>query len=257
MSPDPNAPSSSSPPVHTSGPRLWAVIPAAGKGQRFGGDKPKQYYSLLAQTVLEHSLQRLLDIPAIEQVMVAVAADDYQWQSLPLFADPRVATVAGGAERSDSVLAALRRLRGVAAADDWVLVHDAARPCVPPEDIARLIADLQEHPVGGLLAAPMSDTVKRAAGTAVAEAVETVDRSQLWRALTPQMFRYGLLFKSLSEAAAVTDEASAVEQAGLRPLLVKGSASNIKITQREDLALAALILQAAQDGAAKNAQGDT
>lgn len=219
-------------------PRLCAVVPAAGSGRRFGGELPKQYLMLQGRTVLEHTLALLLSIERIERVVLVVAADDQRWRALPVCRDARVNVVAGGEERCHSVLNGLVHLQ--ADAPDWVLVHDVARPCCPRADIERLIDRLLEDPVGGLLAAPVSDTLKR--GDENQTVVDTVDRSMLWAALTPQMFRFDLLRQSLAAALSggrlVTDEAQAVELAGLSPKLVDGSRRNIKITRREDLALA-------------------
>ncbi len=225
--------------------RLWGVVPAAGVGRRMGGERPKQYLPLLGRTVLEHSLAVLLDHPRMEAVAVAVQASDPHWPGLGMARDPRVVTAPGGEERMHSVLNGLRALEDRAAEEDWVLVHDAARPCLHPTDLARLVETLEGHPVGGLLALPMADTVKRADGEGAV--VETVDRSHLWRALTPQMFRYRLLREALEAAVAsgemVTDESQALERLGMRPRLVAGSADNIKITHPGDLELAALFLQ--------------
>jgi len=222
--------------------RLWGVVPAAGIGRRMGGDRPKQYLILSGRTVLEHSVARLLAHPQMTMVAVARRDDDPYWPTLPLAADARVIAAPGGAERMHSVLNGLRALP--AADDDWVLVHDAARPCLRRADLEALVSTLADHPVGGLLALPMADTVKRVAEEAV---VETVDRSHLWRALTPQMFRYRLLRDALEAAleagVVVTDEAQAVERRGLRPRVVAGSADNIKITHPGDLELAALFLR--------------
>ncbi len=222
--------------------RYCAVVPAAGSGRRFGGELPKQYLMLHGRTVLEHTLQLLLSIPRIERVVLVVAADDARWRALPICADARVTVTTGGAERCHSVLNGLSPLQ--ADAPDWVLVHDVARPCCPRIDIEQLIDQLAGHPVGGLLAAPVSDTLKRAG--AGEQVVETVDRASLWAALTPQLFRFELLHGALSDALAgqrlVTDEAQAIELAGLAPQLIKGSRRNIKITRREDLALAAYYL---------------
>ena len=228
-----------------STPRLWAVVPAAGLGRRMGREIPKQYLQLGSRTVLEHSLAALDAIGTLAGMVVALAADDPYWPKLsltltcPLFAAP------GGAERAESVLNALEVLHGQAAEHDWVLVHDAARPCVRGDDLARLIADLRDDPVGGLLAVPVRDTMKRA--DADQRCAATVDRSQLWHALTPQMFRLGALRQVLRAAQAagisVTDDASAMEFAGLRPRLIEGHADNLKITRPEDLALAEFYLR--------------
>lgn len=224
--------------------RYWGVVPAAGVGKRMGADCPKQYLEIRGQTVLEHTLDRLLAVPRLSGVMIALGGDDGYWPDLPHSTDPRIRTTEGGKERADSVHAALTALSREANDQDWVLVHDAARLCVTIGDIDRLIDRVADHPVGGILALPSSDTLKRVEGN---EIVTTVDRSQIWRALTPQMFRLGALRDALADAATrgltVTDEASAMELKGLRPLIVEGRPDNIKITRPEDLALAAFFLE--------------
>lgn len=226
--------------------RVWAVVPAAGVGRRMGADRPKQYLELAGRTVIEHTLARLARHPAIAGVVVAVSADDPLWPAVAARLGPSVRVVAGGAERCHSVLNGLRLLREVGAPGDWVLVHDAARPCLRSADIDRLLTLAGAHPVGGLLGLPVSDTVKRADSTGAV--LETVERRGLWRALTPQMFRLETLADALEDALArallVTDEASAIEAAGLRPLMIEGHPDNIKITLPGDLALAELFLTA-------------
>jgi len=225
--------------------RYWAVVPAAGVGRRMGGERPKQYLDLLGRSVLDHSLGRLLEHPRIEAVYLALAEEDAYWPGSAFAGDPRVIRVAGGAERCHSVLNALGRLREVADDGDWVLVHDAARPCLTRQDLEGLIRSLEGHPVGGLLGVPLQDTLKRVVDSG--EVVETLPRSELWQAYTPQMFRLGLLAEALERALArgllVTDDASAVELSGHRPLMVEGQAGNLKITRPADLHLAAFYLQ--------------
>lgn len=234
--------------------RHWVVVPAAGVGRRLGGSIPKQYLPLNGVPMLQHTLQRLRSVPGLsiagsEGGIIALAEDDRWWPALDFPDKDWWQTTVGGAERSDSVLAALDALAPCAAEDDWVLVHDVARPCVDAADIARLIAVLKDHPVGGILAVPLADTVKVARPDAKSDpAIETtLDRSRLWAAQTPQMFRFGLLRASLQFAArsrlVVTDEASALEQQGYQPLLVRGRRDNIKVTEPDDLALATAILQ--------------
>ena len=219
--------------------RLWAVMPAAGAGLRFGAGLPKQYQLIAGVPVIRWSLAPLLDRSDVRGIVVALAADDEHGPRI-MPSDPRVETTTGGSTRAASVACALAALADRAAADDWVIVHDAARPCLTGADLERLIVRLADEPVGGLLAAPVSDTLKREDGGAVAE---TVDRQGLWRALTPQMFRYSLLRDSLAAAAGqVTDESSAIERAGMRPLLVAGRGDNIKVTTRDDLEQATAIL---------------
>lgn len=224
--------------------RYWLVMPAAGIGRRFGGERPKQYAPLRGRTVIEWALAPFLGDSRCAGAVVALAAEDPFWAAI---APPQVLGAPGGTERSHSVRNALGALAARAAAADWVLVHDAARPCLPREDLERLLASLADHPVGGLLATPAADTLKRA--DAEGCVAETVDRRGLWRALTPQMFRYGLLCAALDAAHAAgrlpTDEAEAVEWLEERPALINASAANLKITRAADLTLAAALLEAA------------
>lgn len=226
---------------------FWAVVPAAGSSRRMGGGSlPKQYLQLAGRTVLEWSLAPLLARPECAAVIVVLAPGDERWRQLEVSRDPRVRTIEGGAQRADSVRQGLLALGSQLGANDWVLVHDAARPCLHPDELAALLEQLQDDEVGGLLAAPLVDTLKRSDDTGRVEA--TVSRAALWRALTPQMFRYGLLSQALAGAGQrrveVTDEAQAVELLGLRPKLIVGSADNIKVTLPEDLQRAGRILAA-------------
>ncbi|WP_428771492.1 2-C-methyl-D-erythritol 4-phosphate cytidylyltransferase [Vibrio sp.] len=231
---------------------IVAVVPAAGVGSRMRADRPKQYLTIAGQTVLEHTLQRLLSHPVIDRVVVAVSKDDPYYTNLAMASDARVSWVAGGKERADSVLAALQYVQQHQLAE-WVMVHDAARPCVRLADIDRLIAAALTHPVGGILATPVRDTMKRANSNGDIE--HTVERAALWHALTPQMFPTALLSAALADAlqqgAVITDEASALEWRGMTPALVQGQADNIKITQPEDLALAAFYLSNTDSGVEK------
>lgn len=224
--------------------RVWAVVPAAGKGARMGAEVPKQYLRLAGRTVLEHTLGLLTAQPLVAGVVVAIAADDELWPGVEASLTKPVITVTGGAERCHSVLAGITALTG-AADDDWVMVHDAARPCLRSGDVERMIGELAAHPVGGILAAPVRDTLKR--GNAGGEIVATVDRRDLWHALTPQMFRIGVLRGAIADGLArglvVTDEAQAIEAAGLVPRIVEGHGDNLKITHPADLALAEMILR--------------
>lgn len=226
------------------GNKYWAVVPAAGVGRRMGTMLPKQYLKLHGRTVIEHTLSRLSRHPRIEAVVVAIGAGDDHWRQQQLDERDKIHVTEGGAERCHSVLNGLARLSDLADEHDWVLVHDAARPCLHPDDISHMIEVLHDHPVGGLLGVPVADTVKRS--NAEDEVLETVSRDHLWRALTPQMFRLGQLRRALQSALEdhflVTDEASAMEHAGLKPRMVAGRADNIKITRPEDLSLAELFL---------------
>ena len=217
-----------------------------------GGDQPKQYLELAGATLLEHSLRALLASPRIVRVVVALHPDDQRAGQLSQLSDPRVVTTDGGAERADSVLAALVALAGLADDDDWVLVHDAARPCLQLAELEALIDAVLAAGVGGLLAEPVVDTVKQADAAGRVQA--TLERDALWRAQTPQMFRLGPLRNALQSARdqglAVTDEASAMELAGHPVQLVTGSSRNLKVTVPADLELAAWYLsQVAADDA--------
>lgn len=224
----------------------WALIPAAGLGRRMGSEIPKQYLTLGDRTVLNHTLDVLLQESRLRGVVIAVSKDDEFAAALPWSNGQRpVLRADGGAERCHSVLNGLQRLAEEGADHDWVLVHDAARPCLRQTDLARLIDTLNDHPVGGLLGVPVRDTMKRSDKDG--SVTGTVDREGLWHALTPQMFRLGELRAALEGAIAagvtITDEASAMEWAGKQPLLVEGHSDNLKITRPEDLALAQLYLQ--------------
>lgn len=237
--------------------RVFAVVPAAGRGERFdaasaghvaaGRSLPKQYASLMGATVLEWSLRSLLGESRIVGIVVVLSAGDTHGAGLiASLNDPRLRTAIGGASRQESVMNGLEALGNQAAADDWILVHDAARPCLSPGDVGTLIDALNggSGDCGAVLAAPIFDTVKRERGGVVGE---TLDRMGLWRALTPQAFGFAPLKAALGDAIqsglTVTDEAQAMERMGNRPLLVKGSPFNIKVTHAEDLAAAAGILQ--------------
>lgn len=230
---------------------LWVIVPAAGSGSRMQREVPKQYLHIDGMPVLLWTLQRLLQLDGLRGTVLVISPEDPHWSALadstPELAG-RIRVCAGGAERSLSVLRGLETLAGQAAEDDWVLVHDAARPCVRVADIMRLLHGVAQHPAGGLLAIPVADTLKRS--SARNDVAQTVDRSGLWAAQTPQLFRYGILRDALQSAAEsghpVTDEASAVEAAGHTPLLVMGNRDNIKITWPQDLYLASLVLRAQQ-----------
>lgn len=239
-------------------PTIWCIVPAAGVGQRMQADVPKQYLPLAGSTVLEITLSKLLSIDDVSGMVVALQDDDPFWPTLNIQSSKIVDTVTGGAERSDSVFNALTLLLDHSEFDfqaDWVLVHDAARPCVSLSDINRLIKTVIDDTVessqninqkcGGLLATPVRDTMKRASGKGVV--TSTVERDGLWHALTPQLFPAQLLYKALSNARdndiSITDESSAIEHIGLQPVLVQGRDDNIKITRPLDLRLAAMFLE--------------
>lgn len=237
---------------------IWAVVPAAGTGSRMGGDLPKQYLELAGQPLLQWTLQALLACERIEGCAVALAIADNWQESVPLLSDPRVQRCVGGATRAASVSAAVTALP--AADEDWVLVHDAARPCLPLASIDTLIDRVMGTETGGLLAQRQTDTLKRA--DAEGRVVETLPRAGLWRAQTPQMFRVGDLRSALDEACAagvdVTDEASAMEFAGHPVQVVEGPACNLKVTFSDELAVAAQWLREHADpqanGGARQAQ---
>ncbi len=220
--------------------RCWALVVAAGRGQRMGGDRPKQYLTVAGRSILEHSLDRLLTLPAVVGGVVVLAGDDRYWPALGYRSAKPLLQALGGGERCQSVANGLQVLGEGADVDDWVLVHDAARPCVRRTDLERLLAAVADDPVGGLLAVPVRDTLKRADAAGRVRGTEA--RATLWHAQTPQMFRVGLLREALDRAFAdgfmVTDEAAAVEALGHAPRLVAGHYDNIKITTAEDLALA-------------------
>lgn len=228
---------------------IWVIIPAAGVGKRMGSDTPKQYLSLNGKSIIEHTLSVFDGHESISEIIVAVSESDEYWPSLNINLSKPLHVAKGGNERCDSVLNGLKFLENKAADSDWVLVHDAARPCLRQEDLSLLLDTLEEHAVGGILAVSVRDTMKRSTDENIIK--ETVDRENLWHALTPQMFRYGLLKSSLESALndnkVITDEASAIELAGYQPVLVEGHADNLKVTRAEDLELAAFFLRQAND----------
>ena len=253
--------------------RLWAIVPAAGRGERFSSADPrgvpKQYTPLLGRSVLEWSLRALLAEPRIHGIVAVIAGGDERWPQVAKHLDsPKVHSTVGGAQRQDSVMNGLEFLASRAAPEDWILVHDAARPCLSGAEIKALADALESGsagagragggagPIGGaVLAAPIVDTVKRA----LTGGMETVDRTGLWRALTPQVFAYAQLRGALQDAAragvAVTDEAQAMERMGIGAVLVPGSPFNIKVTRAEDLDVAAGILRMGESSHMRIGQG--
>jgi 2-C-methyl-D-erythritol 4-phosphate cytidylyltransferase len=225
--------------------RLFGLIPAAGQGARLGAAAPKQYLEIHGRPLLAHAAARLLAHPAIELAFVVLAPDDERFATLDWhgFGERLAPLWCGGATRRDSVANGLIAMANVVDPDDWVLVHDAARPCLPPADLERLVDAVREDPVGGLLAAPLADTLKRADDAG--RVARTEPREGLWLAQTPQMFRHGTLLAALAAAGEVTDEAAAVEALGLQPLLVAASPSNLKVTYPADVAIAARLLEPA------------
>lgn len=216
----------------------WAIVPAAGSGSRMQSEKPKQYIEIDNHAIIEYSLEALLQHKKIQKIIVALDVNDRYWHDLPVSKLAKIVTVSGGNERVYSVLNALQALSGLAQADDWVLVHDAARPLLSCEALQKLIDKVDGHPVGGILGVPVVDTLKYIEQDNICK---TVSREHLWAAQTPQMFRYGLL-KDAIEAALhnnqeVTDESSAVQRAGHKPIIVEGDSFNIKLTRPSDLEL--------------------
>jgi 2-C-methyl-D-erythritol 4-phosphate cytidylyltransferase len=219
-----------------------ALVPAAGGGSRMGAERPKQYLPLAGRPLIHHALATLCAVPAIERVYVVLAPDDRYWAECDFAAlAPKLRVRrCGGATRAESVGNGLKAMAGEVAATDWVLVHDAARACLTVDHVEALIREVGDDPVGGILAVPVADTLKREERGRIAA---TVPRESLWQAQTPQMFRHGLLREALEFAPGVTDEAGAVEALGLHPRLVAGDATNFKITYPLDLYLAEIILR--------------
>ena len=222
----------------------WVVVPAAGRGSRFGSDIPKQYLEMFGRSVLHHTLDRLARHPGVSGLVVALSAGDERWPGWRELRGKPVVRCVGGHERADSVLAGLRALPQGVRERDGVLVHDAARPCLRQDDLSRLLDHGCAHGVGAILAAPVRDTLKRA--SPAGEILHSEAREGLWRALTPQLFRRATLTRALESAlaagAAITDEAMAIERIGLKPLLVEGAEDNIKITTPADLPMAEFLL---------------
>lgn len=225
--------------------QFWVVVPAAGVGERMQADRPKQYLRLAGKTILEHTLSRLLEHPAVAGVVAVIADRDRYWETTAFAGDSRVIVAAGGRERYHSVLNGLAKLTALVAPQQWVLVHDVARPCLCLADIDALIGAIAGDADGYLLGAPVRDTMKQTDGSG--RVMATAERAGLWHAFTPQLFRLGQLQGALSDCLAkgvlVTDEASAMELCGFHPQMVAGSEQNIKITRPSDLPLAEWILK--------------
>ena len=236
---------------------IWAILPAAGIGKRMQSSMPKQYLPLNDRPVLEHTVNALLDNENVTGMVIALQADDAYWPQINITSEKPLLRTAGGDERADSVLNAIEKLyqcEQFNAETDWVLVHDAVRPCIRPQDIDKLIAEVATDENGGLLALPVRDTMKRQKPDVSFAVVEqTVDRENLWHALTPQYFPANNLKTALLSAKqdhrVITDESSAMEMAGFSPRLVHGHEDNIKITRPDDLRLASLYLQARNEQA--------
>jgi len=228
--------------------KYWVVIPAAGVGKRMQADRPKQYLPLCNKTVIEHTIGCFSHHPRISGIVVSLSLTDPYWPELDLHSDVPLHRAEGGSERCHSVLNGLDVVAQYAGENDWVLVHDAARPCLSRHDLDALLTEMSADPVGGILAVPVRDTMKRDNGEQRIQ--QTEERQGMWHALTPQMFRLGLLQRalrtSLDDGFEVTDEASAIEHIGLQARLLEGSSSNIKVTRPEDLALAEYYLKQGQ-----------
>jgi len=218
--------------------RLWVVIPAAGIGKRMGVDIPKQYITVCDKAIIEHTVEKFTSRNDLQGILVALSNSDQHWSTLELSKNNKITTVTGGEERYKSVYNALCSLKNKAGDDDWILVHDAVRPCITTFEIDQFIADLDHlNGIGGILALPCFETMKKA--NTNHEIEETIDRKFIWHAQTPQMFRYKKLFlaieKIMNENIFITDEAMAMELAGYKPILIQGTHSNIKITDQNDL----------------------
>lgn len=224
---------------------VWAVVPAAGSGRRMAAEVPKQYLKLNGVPILEHTLRALLACPDIRGVVVVLDPSDRRADAIPSLSDPRVTTASGGAERADSVLAGLEAITAEAGVKDWVLVHDAARPCISVTTLRALITSCLSEGVGGVMAQASVDTLKHVSDDN--RVVETLDRKVIWRAQTPQMFKLTELTSALSSAiaseAAITDESMAMELAGYPVSILEGPSTNIKITVPGDLEIAEIILR--------------
>jgi 2-C-methyl-D-erythritol 4-phosphate cytidylyltransferase len=224
--------------------RYWVVISAAGTGQRCQSALPKQYLPLVGKTVIEYAIAPFLTQALIEKIVVVLAPNDQHWAQLSLASHPKIITTEGGAERYQSVLNGLDFLSDQADPQDWVLVHDAARPLLQANDLEQLLTQLADHPVGGLLGTPIHATLKKVVDQQV---VQTVPRAGIWQALTPQMFRYGLLRTALQQASAQnacpSDDAQAMETCGYQPVIIAGASDNLKITYPNDLVWAEKVLR--------------
>src|SRR6266581_2878343 len=226
--------------------RFFGLVPAAGSGSRFGSEVLKQYSPLAGKPMLYHSIERLLATPEVEIVFVVLAPGDTEFRrhDWSIFGNRLAPLYCGGASRRDSVLNGIIAAASLVDPNDWILVHDAARPCLGRAELRRLLDAAGRDEVGGILAVPVADTLKRADDDQ--RIVETESRDGLWRAQTPQMFRHGMLLRALREAAHVTDEASAVEALGYKPKLVEGSTKNLKVTFASDIDIAERLLGAAK-----------
>ncbi len=229
--------------------KIWLIIPAAGVGSRMQADRPKQYLPLNGRPIIEHTLERLARALPQAECVICLSPDDPYWPTVQRPEGMTLHEAPGGKERADSVLNGLKMIASQASENDWVLVHDVARPCVRASDIADLVTGLKDSDIGGILALPVADTMKLSHPDGSIS--ETVDRTALWHALTPQMFRFGRLYLALEDGlaagATITDEASALEWLGFCPQLITGHRDNIKVTHPDDLAFAELFIRAQQE----------
>ena len=227
---------------------VWAVVPAGGVGSRMGAALPKQYLQLLGIPVIQLTLERLFACDRVERLVLGISRDDEHWRALGFKHSRLTAVVDAGEERVDTVENCLHFIMEQGGEQDWALVHDAARPCVRPDEIERLIETVQRQGEGGILAVPVSDTLKRSHRKSVPRILETVPRDDLWRAMTPQLFRVEELLNAIQSAreagVLITDEASAMEAAGIQPLLQSCSPDNIKITLPQDIQFAEMSMRA-------------
>ncbi|MAZ65652.1 MAG: 2-C-methyl-D-erythritol 4-phosphate cytidylyltransferase [Kangiellaceae bacterium] len=224
-------------------PNIHVILPAAGSGKRMGMTTPKQYLQIGDKCILQWSIEAICEYPSVASFSIAIGKNDKHWVNVAPLIKQKTDVFFGGEERANSVLNGLRYLEGKVREDDWIMVHDAARPCVAMDDIKQLMLAIDTHEVGGLLTAPVSDTIKKVKGTKI---TGTLDREKLRRALTPQVFRYGILRQAIEvcfeKGIDITDESSAIEQAGYKPAYYDGSSDNFKLTHAEDLSLIEAIL---------------
>ena len=217
--------------------KYWVVIPAAGIGRRMGGDIPKQYVSVNGKTIVEHTIDNFIGRKEIENICIAISESDKYWPALPISKNKKMITTIGGSERYESVYNGLCALKDKANNDDWVLVHDAVRPCLKKSIIDRLITDINSNDVGGILALPCFETMKKVNNNRHIE--ETINREIIWRAQTPQVFKYKKLLlaieNAINENIHITDEAMAMEILNYKPIVIMGDEKNIKITHQTDL----------------------
>ena len=226
-------------------PKCWAVIPAAGIGERVGSSIPKQYLEVAGKSILEHAISAFISNTRIAGITIALNSQDDHFDALDIkTSSGKIHSVIGGVTRAHSVLNALGSIEAQLDKDDFVLVHDAARPCLAMSDLDQLINICIQHEVGGIIGSPVSDTIKQVDNSSI---VNTLDRDNIWRAYTPQMFKLGVLRSAIQNALAnnvsITDEASAIEHAGYKPCMVEGDSRNIKVTTAEDISLVEMFLQ--------------